>query len=126
MKVRNVTLDGQRYVMVAHKDWEKILRQSRNSPAGPHKQPPPLADGSYSIEHVRISLANKMISRRIAAGLTQGQLARLAGVRVETISRMENALHMPNARTFDKLDRALKRSAKPSAAQLRRRWPFIG
>src|SRR5208282_1810032 len=116
MKVRNVTLDGQRYVMVACKDWQRILRQSRGGESGARKQMPPLADGTYTIEHVRISLANKMMSRRIAAGLTQAQLARLSGVRVETISRMENGLHMPNARTFDKLDRALKRSAKPSAA----------
>ena len=62
--------------------------------------PPPFRDGRYGLEHVRISLANKMGARRKAVGLTQAQLARLARVRVETISRLENALHMPGARTF--------------------------
>jgi transcriptional regulator with XRE-family HTH domain len=80
------------------------------------KQPALLPDGTLGIEHVRISLANKMIARRKSAGLTQTELARLSGVRVETISRMENGRHMPSVRTFDKLDRALNRTLKSSAA----------
>jgi len=79
--------------------------------------PPPNPDGTYSLEHVRISLANKMFARRKAAGLTQDQLARRAGVRVETISRLENGLHMPGPATFAKIDRALGRasSKRPAA-----------
>lgn len=71
---------------------------------------------SYTLEHVRLSLANKMSARRKAAGLTQAQLARLARVRVETISRLENALHMPSVRTFGRIERALSRAAKRLAA----------
>ena len=67
---------------------------------------------SYTIEHVRISLANMIASRRKAAGLTQAKLAKTAGVRVETISRLENGLHMPRAATFAKIDRALNREKK--------------
>jgi DNA-binding XRE family transcriptional regulator len=80
------------------------------------KMPPPLADGNFTLEHVRISLANKMIAARKAAGLTQAQLAKLAGVRVETISRLENGVNMPGIRTFDKIDRAINRAKKIRAA----------
>jgi transcriptional regulator with XRE-family HTH domain len=48
--------------------------------------------------------------------MTQAQLARVAQVRIETISRLENGLHMPNVRTFDRIDRALNRAAKRPAA----------
>jgi transcriptional regulator with XRE-family HTH domain len=57
-----------------------------------------------------------MSARRKAAGLTQVQLAKLARVRVETISRLENGLHMPGIKTFDKIDRALSRTKRTRAA----------
>jgi transcriptional regulator with XRE-family HTH domain len=78
--------------------------------------PPAAADGTFGLEHVRISLANKMIARRKAARLTQAQLARLARVRVETISRLENGRHMPSARTIDTIEKALNRASKRPAA----------
>ena len=113
MILRNVTMDGKEYVLVPRKQWDAIARKAQ---AIPLKMPPPLPDGSYGIEHVRISLANKMTARRKAGGLTQAQLARLARVRVETISRLENGLHMPSVRTFDRIERALNRAAKRPAA----------
>jgi len=109
-------MDGKQYVLVPRKQWESLNRQSAGR-AKPLRMAPPLPDGTYTLEHVRISLANKMMARRRAAGLTQAQLAKLARVRVETISRLENGLHMPGIRTFDKLDRALNRAmARHSAA----------
>jgi transcriptional regulator with XRE-family HTH domain len=71
---------------------------------------------TYGIEDVRNSLAKKMVARRKAAGLSQAQLAAAARVRVETISRLENGLHMPSVRTFDRIDRALRRKPKRRAA----------
>jgi DNA-binding XRE family transcriptional regulator len=116
MTVRQVTLDGKDYVLVPRKQWESFASKSSADKGRMLKQPPLLPDGNYGIEHVRISLANKIIARRKAAGLTQSQLARLARVRVETISRLENGLHMPSARTFDKIERAIKRSTRRPAA----------
>jgi len=80
------------------------------------RQLPPLRDGSFTVQHVRISLGNKLSARRRAANLTQAQLAKLAHVRVETISRLENGLHMPSVRTFDRVERALSRASKRPAA----------
>jgi DNA-binding XRE family transcriptional regulator len=116
MKVRSLTLDGKEYMLVPRDHWKAMTDRPSRSAGKLLNQPALMPDGNYGIEHVRISLANKIITRRKAAGLTQAQLAKRANVRVETISRLENGLHMPGARTFDKLDRALNRFAKPSAA----------
>jgi DNA-binding XRE family transcriptional regulator len=115
MIARNVTMNGKQYVLVPRRQWEALTR-NRGAKGGLVKMPPPLRDGSFTLQHVRISLASKMSARRKAVGLTQAQLARLARVRVETISRLENGLHMPSIRTFDRIERALSRSAKRPAA----------
>jgi len=116
MILRNVTMDGKEYVLIPRKQWDAIVRKSGATQAKPLRMPPPSSDGSYGLEHVRISLANRMTAQRKAAGLTQAKLARLARVRVETISRLENGLHMPSVRTFDRIERALKRAARRPAA----------
>jgi transcriptional regulator with XRE-family HTH domain len=50
---------------------------------------------------------------RLAAGLTQKALADAAGVRIETINRIEKARVTPDTATIAKIDRALKRALKP-------------
>jgi transcriptional regulator with XRE-family HTH domain len=59
-------------------------------------------------EAIRIGLARTIIERRKAAGWTQEELARAAGVRQETVSRLETGKHAPNIRTVDRIDLALK------------------
>jgi transcriptional regulator with XRE-family HTH domain len=59
-----------------------------------------------------VSLARKIIEDRKAAGLSQQKLARLAGVRQETISRLESGKHSPTVRTVEKIDRALQAAKK--------------
>jgi len=75
---------------------------------------PPLpqrdADGNYpAAEALDVLVARQIIRRRQAAGWTQAELARRAGVRQETVSRIESGKHTPNVSTVDRLDRALKR-----------------
>jgi DNA-binding XRE family transcriptional regulator len=60
-------------------------------------------------ETIQIIIARQIIGRRKAAGWTQEELARQAGVRQETVSRLETGRHPPNVGTVDKIDRALKR-----------------
>ncbi len=67
------------------------------------------ADGNYpAAKTLRVLLAQKTIRGREAAGWTQAELAARAGVRQETISRLETGKHAPNVRTVDKIDRALR------------------
>jgi transcriptional regulator with XRE-family HTH domain len=64
------------------------------------------------VAHARVSIARKIIAARTAAGLTQAELAKRAGIRQETICRLESGKHSPTVRTVDKIDRALNRAAK--------------
>ena len=75
--------------------------------------PKPDANGHFpAIEYTRISLARSIIRERTALGLTQQQLAKLAGVREETLSRLESGKHSPTVRTVEKIERALQKAAK--------------
>jgi DNA-binding XRE family transcriptional regulator len=62
-----------------------------------------------ALEFVRATIARDILRERKALGLTQGQLAKLAGVRQETLCRLETGRHSPTVRTVEKIDRALKR-----------------
>lgn len=67
-----------------------------------------MPDGNYSaVETARILLARDLIRARRALGWSQAELARRAGVRVQTLDRLERGTHSPSV-VVDKLDRALK------------------
>ncbi len=51
----------------------------------------------------------KIIRRRKSAGLTQTDLARRAGIRPETFSRLEKGKSTPDVDTVDKIIRVLER-----------------
>jgi len=71
--------------------------------------PPPDKDGNYpAVETMRVIVAQQILRRRQAAGWTQAELAERAGVRQETVSRLESGKHAPNIRTVDRIDRALR------------------
>jgi DNA-binding XRE family transcriptional regulator len=78
---------------------------------------PPLSpDGTYpALEALRVSLARKIIRHRRRLGLTQVELARRAGIRPETLNRIERGERSPSVATIDKIDRALKRAEKEEA-----------
>ena len=62
----------------------------------------------------------KIIRDRVAVGLTQRDLAKLAGIRVEHLCRIETGKHTPSLPTIDKIDRALKQASKRAASKGRR------
>jgi ribosome-binding protein aMBF1 (putative translation factor) len=71
--------------------------------------PAPDAEGNYpAAEALDVVVARQIIRRRHAAGWSQVELAQRAGVRQETVSRVESGKHVPNVATVDKLDRALR------------------
>ncbi len=76
-------------------------------PAMPGKLP----SGNYpAAETARVLIARQIIQRRWAAGWTQEDLAKRAGVRQETISRLETGKHSPNVATLDKIERAFQKA----------------
>jgi predicted transcriptional regulator len=68
------------------------------------------------LDYIRASIARDIIRQRKALGLTQAELAALAGVREETLCRLESGKHSPTVRTVEKIDRALKQAAKKEQA----------
>ena len=71
----------------------------------------PDAQGNYpAVAYARASLARKIIRDRVAAGLSQRNLAMRAGIRVETLCRIETGRHLPSVPTIEKIDRVLKRA----------------
>jgi len=106
LRITTVTLAGQRFVILPEAEYRR-LRGKTSEEAEP-VLPAPDARGNYpAVEAARVLLARKIIRRRRAAGLSQVELARRAGVRVETLSRLEHAKHSPNVATVDKIVRAL-------------------
>jgi transcriptional regulator with XRE-family HTH domain len=63
-----------------------------------------------AIEFARTSLARKIIRRRRAAGLTQADLARRAGIRPETLNRIERAKASADVGTVEKIVRAIEKA----------------
>lgn len=77
--------------------------------------PKKLASGNFpAAEALRADLARYLIKRRWAAQLTQAALARRAGIRVETLNRVERARVTPNPQTILKIVAALEKAeARP-------------
>lgn len=102
--IQTVTLSGERFVILPEAEFLRIAGE----PRGP-ELPLADADGNYpALETARALMARKLIRARQALGWSQVELARRAGVRPETVNRIEQARRSPNLATFDKLYRALE------------------
>ena len=95
---------GKTYVLVEVAEFEKLAGQRSGLPTLPR---PDRAGNVDAVQHARASIAREIIVRRDAAGMTQTDLARAAGVRVETINRIENGRHTADFATIAKIDAAL-------------------
>ena len=65
-----------------------------------------------AIEYTRVSLARNLIRDRKSVGLSQERLAELAGIRQETISRLESGKHTATPGTIAKIDRVIAAARK--------------
>jgi DNA-binding XRE family transcriptional regulator len=122
-KANVVKLDGREYVILARDEYDRLtgLARMAEMPALPE----PDEDGNYpAVDYARASIARDVVRQRAELGLSQRDLARLAGVRVETLCRIETGKHTASTATIAKLDRALERAKKqgmePKKAKRRR------
>ena len=97
---QRIELNGVRYVILRESAFEGLCGQAGLDSAGSD----PAVEG---VDLDRASLAEKLSTRRRAAGLTQAALARLAGVRPETLNRIERGRTTPDFKTVRKLVVAL-------------------
>ncbi|HQU43240.1 MAG: hypothetical protein B7Z73_07770 [Planctomycetia bacterium 21-64-5] len=109
--IQTVVLGGERFVILPEAEFARL----QGEPMEP-ELPAALPDGNYpAVETARLLLARDLIRSRRALGWSQAELARRAGVRVETLDRLERGTHSPNVAIVDKLDRALKASETRTA-----------
>jgi DNA-binding XRE family transcriptional regulator len=119
MAAQTILLEGKPYVVLPRHEYDRLTALAKAGELPP--LPEPDAHGNYpAVEYARASLARKIIRDRVAAGLSQRELAMRAGVRVETLCRIETGKHIPSVPTIDKLDRALKQAAKQRQTSKRR------
>jgi DNA-binding XRE family transcriptional regulator len=106
LKAQNARLRARLRALAAEKAKQRVGRdQADTLPT----LPPPDTGGNYpAAEALDVLLARQIIRRRHAAGWTQAALAHHAGVRPETVSRIESGKHAATVATVDKLDRALR------------------
>ena len=97
-----LTIDGKEYVVLPVDEYERLT--------GTHYPDLPAADRHGRRDArgaIRASIGRSVIRRRIAAGLSQKDLAERAGVSVETLSRIERGRHRPQPATLEKLEQVL-------------------
>ena len=95
---QRVKLDGAWYVIIREEEF-RALTEARQS----HGK----ADVLDSLAISDQRLADRLLQRRQDAELTQKDLATLAGVRVETLNRIEKGRTTPDFKTIRKLINAI-------------------
>jgi len=111
--LQRIEVEGKRFVLVEEGEYERLCREA--GAAGEMEEPDlplfPKADsrGRFpALEYARVSLARDLIRARKGAGLNQQQLADLAGLRQESISRLESGKCTARPGTVDKIMRAVE------------------
>ncbi len=99
MTVQSLTISGKRFALVPMRDFEALKK--RAAAQSLPRLPDPLTNGNYpAAQTVRVIYARKLIQERESAGLSQSELARRAGLRPETINRLEKGKHSPDTATL--------------------------
>ncbi|MGB7160810.1 MAG: helix-turn-helix transcriptional regulator [Tepidisphaeraceae bacterium] len=104
-------------VTLRRAEYERLLAKAGEPVEGDGPPlPKPDVQGNFpAVDYLRASIARELIRRRKVAGLSQTALAKRAGVRQETISRLESGKHTVSGRVMEKIERALQRVRKDAA-----------
>jgi ribosome-binding protein aMBF1 (putative translation factor) len=105
--MKTIELDGATYVLVPKEAWAKLARGEVRMPELP---PADEAGNRDAIAFARVSIARTLIRDRVAAGLSQAELARRAGMARESLNRIERARVTPDEKTAARLESAIKQA----------------
>ena len=112
---RRIELDGVRYVIIRESVFERLCNKAGvRTLDGQSAESRPDA----TLDIAGASLAEKLVRRRVAARLSQAELARRAGVRPETLNRIERGHTTPDFATIRKLVEAINAAEQDLANQL--------
>ena len=109
MKPRYLKINGKRMVAVSQADFEELLRRAD---LWEPDMPEPDERGLYPLSVLAVIQARDILRARRKLGLSQVDLARRAGIRPETINRIELGKNKPSVLTIAKIDRALKEAGE--------------
>lgn len=119
-----VTRNGKQYVLVDREEFERLTANVPGSPELPPLPEPDVKGNVPAIAYMRAQLARRVIARRARLGWSQAELARRAGLRTETINRLETGKTTPDEATFDAIDDALtlgeEQGVRPDATKVKR------
>ena len=105
-------ISGQSVVVLNAAEYERLAER-----ADVWEPPLPQADETGNLpalEAMAVSQARDILRARRRLGLSQVDLARLAGVRQATLNRIERAESGANVAAIDKIESALKAAASKS------------
>ncbi len=109
--VPTIELEGRRYVVIAESDYLALL----DAAGGP---PKPDAGGWAAWDKDATKLGARLAERRHEARLSQVALATRAGIRVETLNRIERGHVTPDYATVRRLVLALREVTAGAARRL--------
>ena len=117
--LQRIEVAGKRFVLLEESDYERLCREAGEAMADDDALPAlplPDANGRFpAVEYSRISLARNLIRDRKSVGLSQERLAELAGIRQETVSRLESGKNSATPGTIAKIDRVIVAARKRMA-----------
>lgn len=100
--IQTVEFHGERFVILPEAVYEQLAGQSADQTAG--RKP--------AVSAMRAIMARDIVSDRERVGWSQAELARRAGIRVETLNRIETGKRSPSLLTIEKIDAALQAGQK--------------
>lgn len=107
---RRVRIKGKPKVILDEATYEALLRKAD---LWEPDLPAPDANGNYpALTALAVAQARDILRARRKLGLSQAELARRAGIRPETLNRIEQGRNQPSVPTIAKLDRALQAAAR--------------
>ena len=105
MVAGTINIKGERYVIIPEAEYQGLVRDAVAFPV-------PAADGTVdALAYSRASIARDIIRERLRLGLSQAGLARQAGIRPETLNRIEKLKTSPTTRILERIDKALTQLA---------------
>jgi DNA-binding XRE family transcriptional regulator len=118
MSVAIFIMNGKRFVVLPEIEYRRLRQERAGKSAGDEWGLPPLPaklpGGNYpAVQYARAIMARDLIRSRRRCGLSQSELARRAGVRVETLNRIERAKMTATPAVMEKLDAVLNEVSAP-------------
>ncbi len=99
---QTLTIEGKKYYLIDEKEYRSL--KAAEMPPLPGKND---TGGIPAVSYVRALIARRIIKARQERGLSQAELARRAGIRVETLNRIEKCRQSADPKSIEKIEAAL-------------------